>query len=80
MQPQTTEIVGHRTSGVRGELTPEEAGDQGSEVAVAEAVWQVGEVADRLEQSQNARIAQAQSWYALFAGQHWLLHALQKRG
>ena len=65
VEPQPAQVVGQRASAVGRQLATKQAGNQGTQVAVAEAVGQVAEAAQRPEERVHARIAEAQGGDAL---------------
>ena len=59
-QPQTTEVVRHRTGRVGVQVTSEQRRDEWSKIPMLEAVRHVREVAERLEQRVHAHVAEVQ--------------------
>jgi len=78
MQPKTAEIVGHRTWRVTGELPAEQLGHLWTQVAVAEAQWEVTERTQRLQQGQHPRITQPQPSHTPAARADGLLDAIHQ--
>jgi len=78
LEPQATQVVAHATRCVRGWVETEEPGDQGAQVAVAKAAWQMGEAAQALEERHNPGVAKAQAWSSGVSFEGGVLQPVQR--
>ena len=61
LEPKPTEIVGHAARGIDGEVEPQKGCHLRADVPVAEAMRQMSEATQGVEQGHDARIAKAQT-------------------
>jgi len=76
-EPEAPEVVAHGTARVGGQVPAEEGRDHRSQIAVAEASGQVGEMTQPLEEGHHAGIPEAQGRSTLAGFDSRLLQAIQ---
>jgi len=61
LETKPPQVVGHLAGRVGGFIEAEQPGDVRAQVAVAEALWQIGEAAERVEQRHGPRVTETQA-------------------